>query len=471
VPGDKRGDDGNMQKITCRDILEATKGKLISGEADTEVLRVSTDSRKIIDGDLFIPLKGERFDGHDYIPAALEAGARAVLTHKDIGPVHSKCVIRVDNTSTALLDLAGWYRRKFDIPFVGITGSVGKTSTKDMVAGVLSRKFRVLKTEGNFNNEIGLPLTIFNLDSSHQAAVIEMGMSGFGEISRLTAVARPDIAIITNIGVSHIEKLGSRQNILKAKMEILEGLSEKGLVVLNGDDKLLYGLKDLLNFRTVFYGIDECCDYQAYNIHTAGEQGTSFEITVGTEDYKVHVPAPGVHNVYNALAAIAVGLELGLTMNEIIDGIASFAPGNMRMNIINRGDIKIIDDTYNASPQSMEAAITVLKDISAGNRRTVAVLGDMLEMGEWAYDAHYNVGKFAASKKIDYIITVGDNGRVIAKGALESGFDANCAFSFNNNAEVNRFLKDFVKSGDVILVKGSRGMKMEEIIRQLTGGA
>jgi len=458
-----------MLRMTCGEIIEATKGVLVSGSVDTEVLRVSTDSRKIAEGDLFIALEGQRFDGHDYVQAAFEAGASAVLIHRDLEAKPEGTVIKVENTLAALRDLAGCYREKFHIPFVGITGSVGKTSTKDMVACVLAQEYRVLKTEGNFNNEIGLPLTILNLESYHQAAVIEMGMSGFGEISRLTAITRPDIAIITNIGVSHIEKLGSRQNILKAKMEILEGLKEKGLVILNGDDKLLYGLKDLLKFRMVFYGTDENCDYQAYNIHTAGEAGTSFEITIGNEDYKVFVPAPGVHNVYNALAAIAAGLELGIPMNKIVAGIASFVPGNMRMNIINHGGLKIINDAYNASPQSMEAAISVLKDISMGNRRTVAVLGDMLEMGEWAYDAHYNVGRYAALKGIDYIFTVGSHGKAIAKGALESGFDADRLFSFDDNASLKSFLEGFVKNGDIVLVKGSRGMKMEEIIHRLTG--
>ncbi|MCX7921310.1 MAG: UDP-N-acetylmuramoyl-tripeptide--D-alanyl-D-alanine ligase [Clostridia bacterium] len=456
-----------MQKISCQEIVKATNGVLVSGSINAEFTGISIDSRKISSGDLFIPIVGERFDGHDFIQSSLELGAEAVLTHKTIEKIENKIVIKVDDTSKALRDIAEYYRTKFDIPFVGITGSVGKTSTKDMIASVLEQEFNVLKTQGNFNNEIGLPLTVFNLESSHEAAVIEMGMSGFGEISRLTSIVRPSIAVITNIGLSHIEKLGSRQNILKAKMEIFEGLRKDGLAVLNGDDKLLYGLKDLLKFRTVFYGMEEDVDYQAYNITPVGESGTYFEITIGSREYKVHVPVPGIHNVYNALAAIAAGIELKISMGKIVKGISQFSSGKMRQNIISHKGFKIINDAYNASPQSMEAAISVLKDI-AGNNRTIAVLGDMLEMGEWAYKAHIDVGKFAATKGIDYLITIGENGKNIAIGAQKAGVPEGNIHTFEDNNAANAFLKGLVKENDYILVKGSRGMRMEQIVESLT---
>jgi len=452
--------------LRCEEILKATGGELLSGDINAEISNVSTDSRKISPGDIFIPIEGERFDGHDFIKSAFELGATAAITHRDAEPVKDGVLIRVGNTLKALGDIAGYYRSKFNIPIVGITGSVGKTSTKDMVACVLGRRFKVLKTEGNFNNEIGLPLTVFNLDSSHEAAVVEMGMSGFGEISRLTSIARPDIVIITNIGVSHIEKLGSRQNILKAKMEILGGLSDRGLVVLNGDDKLLYGTRDYLSHRAVFFGMEEGMDYQAYNVKGAGENGTYFEIALGNKEYLVHVPAPGIHNVYNALAAFAVGVELNIPAEMIIEGIAEFIPGKMRMNIISQNGIKIINDTYNASPQSMEAAINVLKDIG-GNNRTIAILGDMLEMGEWAAQAHVDIGRYAVSKGIDYIITAGQSGKYIARGALNSGMPDEKIFSFDTNSEVKEFVSGFVRQGDIVLVKGSRGMKMEKIVDRL----
>ncbi|MCX8130128.1 MAG: UDP-N-acetylmuramoyl-tripeptide--D-alanyl-D-alanine ligase [Clostridia bacterium] len=456
-----------MQKITCSQILEATGGTLLSGNSGTEIDSISTDSRKIQNGTLFIPLVGERFDGHDYIAQSLESGAAAALTQKDMIPIGDKLIIKVDDTLKALGRIAAYYRGRFNIPFVGVTGSVGKTSTKDMVATVLGQSLNILKTEGNFNNEIGLPLTIFNLDTFHEAAVIEMGMSGFGEISRLTSIVKPHVAIITNIGISHIEKLGSRQNILKAKLEILEGLRENGLVILNGDDNLLFGVKDMLKQRTVLYGMEEGLEYQAYNIKTSGEHGTTFEITIGSKDYVIPVPVPGVHNVYNALAAIAAGVELKIPMEAIIRGISEFSPSKMRLNIVSHGDIKIINDTYNASPQSMEAAINVLKDV-AGSKRTIAVLGDMLEIGDWAFKAHIDVGKYAVSKGIDCIFTVGEEARNIAKGAIEAGADFSNVKTFDNNGDIVKFLKDFKRQNDVILIKGSRGMKMEQIVEKLT---
>lgn len=455
-----------MQPIKCEEIVRATGGILISGSLDVELTNITSDSRKVNEGDLFIPIKGERFDGHDFITGALNSGAAAVITHRDTDPREGKSIIRVRDTLKALGDIAGYYRSKFKIPVVAITGSVGKTSTKDMVSSVLSQKYNVLKTAGNYNNEIGLPLTLFNLDSFHEACVLEMGMSGFDEISRLSLMAKPDVAIITNIGISHIEKLGSRQNILKAKMEILEGLKPDGPVILNGDDNLLSGLKSLLNRRTVYYGIEEGVDYQAYNIQTAGENGTNFEITLGNREYRVHIPVPGIHNVYNSLAGIAAGFELGVSPDKIIRGLEEYVPEKMRLNIISHNNIKIINDTYNASPQSMEAAINVLQDIG-GNNRTVAVLGDMLEMGEWSFKAHMDVGRYAAVKGTDIIVAVGENGKNIARGAVDAGIDSSAVHCFNNNDEAYSFLKGLLTDGDTILVKGSRGMRMEKIVEKL----
>lgn len=452
-----------MQVLKCKEILKATGGKLEAGYENTAFSGVSTDSRKINKGDLFIPLSGLNFDGHDFIQKALDAGAAGVITHKDIPAVEGKAVILVKDTSAALRDIAGFYRRKFSVPFVGITGSVGKTSTKDMVACALGAGYKVLKTEGNLNNEIGVPLTVFSLDDTHEAAVVEMGMSGLGEISRLTAIVKPHIAIITNIGMSHIEKLGSRQNILKAKMEILEGVNRDGLVILNGDDTLLRGVRSFVHFRTKLFGIEDECDYQAYNIQTLGENGSNFEILVGEREYRVHVPAPGIHNIYNALAAIAAGLELNVSMQDIIAGISQFNPGKMRLNVFEKDGIKIIDDVYNASPQSMEAALGVMCDI-AGDSRKIAVLGDMLELGDWAGKAHYDVGKFAAVKGVHYIITVGQNAGQIALGASEGGCSKQNIASFNTNGEAINYINSFIAQGDIILVKGSRGMKMEEIV-------
>ncbi len=456
-----------MLTLKISEILKATGGQLIAGSTETVVEGISTDSRKIGKGCLFIPLIGEKFNGHDYIGKALEEGAEAILTQQDGTCAENKCFIRVGDTAKALRDIAAYYRRKFSIPVIGITGSVGKTSTKDMIACAVGSRLRVLKTEGNLNNEIGVPLTVFNLDNSHEAAVLEMGMSGAGEISRLTAIIKPDVAVITNIGMSHIEKLGSRQNILKAKLEILEALNPDGLVILNGDDALLAGMKDLLKFRTVFYGMDEGADYRACNINSHGESGTYFDITLGGREYNVHIPVPGVHNVYNALAAVAVGCELGIPMEDIIGGIAGFSSSKMRMDIISFNGMKIINDVYNASPNSMEAGLNVLSEIGRKNRKA-AVLGDMLELGEWAEKAHFDVGKYAASAGIEHIVAVGANARFIADGALSVGHPEDQVKYFQNNSEALEYLQKNLAQGDIVLVKGSRGMKMEEIVKGLT---
>lgn len=453
--------------LSIDEILKATEGKIISEHECTHVTAVSTDSRVAMPGGLFIPLTGERLDGHDYISKAFENGAVAALTQREAIPAVGKLLIQVRDTSAALRELAAYYRGKFNIPFVGITGSVGKTSTKDMVAGVLGRRFKVLSTEGNLNNEIGVPLTIFRLEEKHEAAVLEMGMSGFGEISRLTAIVRPAIAIITNVGMSHIEKLGSRNNILKAKLEILEGLGSNGLVVLNRDDNLLDGVKSLLNHRTVSYGLEEGADYRAGNINSSGEGGIDFELTVEGRSYDVHLPVPGVHNVNNALAAVAAGRELNVPMEDIIEGIVGYKPGKMRLDIISVNGLKIINDTYNASPQSMKAALDVLEEIGMTGCR-IAVLGDMLEMGDWAREAHAEVGRYAAGKRLSRLITVGPNAAYIGGGAIEAGFPEEAVSIFSSNKEAARFIEKIVQNGDTILIKGSRGMKMEELANRFT---
>jgi len=453
-------------KIKCAELIDVVKGELLTGSLDRNITGISTDSRKVNEGDLFVAIVGERFDGHQFISQAFKKGAIACLVEKNVTPASDKVVIKVKDTKKAMGDIAKRCREKVDVPIIAITGSVGKTSTKEMIASVLGVKYNVLKTRENFNNEIGLPLTLFELDSFHQIGILEMGARNFGDISYLTSICKPDIVIITNIGLSHIERFGSRQNILKAKLEILEGLKDGGVVILNGDDKLLYGLKGLLNYKTVFFGIEEENDYYAYNIRKAGENGTYFDIKLNQREYGLHVPVPGIHNVYCALAAIAAGVETGVPIESIIEGVHHYSPSDMRLNIITGKQIKVINDVYNASPQSMEAAIEVLKDIS-GNQRTVAILGDMFEMGDWSVDAHKDVGKFAAMKNIDYIITVGENARGIFLGALYKGIPEERVYSFEGNNEANEFLSDFVRADDILLVKGSRGMKMEEIVNHL----
>lgn len=455
-----------MVSFDCGELMEAVRGKLLWGRIENVFFGITTDSRKVAKDNLFIPLIGEKFDGHDYIEQCFDAGAAVCLTQNPVPERKDGSAILVSDTSKALRDIATWHRNKYNIPVVGITGSVGKTSTKDMVACVLAKRYEVLKTQGNFNNEIGLPLTLLNLEARHQAAVIEMGMSGFGEISRLTAAAQPQIAIITNIGVSHIEKLGSQQGILTAKLEILEGLKKGGLVVLNGDDPLLKALKGKLGFRTVFYGMEAGQDYCAQNYRSMGEKGTVFSMLLNGVKYEVTVPVPGIHNVYNTLAAIAVGIEMSIPMNTIVEGIAEFSPGKMRQNIISHNGIKVINDAYNASPQSMQAAISVLEELSL-KTRGIAVLGDMLEMGAAACEQHYSVGNFIKDKKISMLITVGNDSEKILQAVAASGKPDISLRHFKDNSNALEYIKSIVKKGDYILIKGSRGMKMEQIAEGL----
>lgn len=455
-----------MIHLSMDELLKATKGRLAGADQVKGITGISTDSRKVEPGNLFIPLTGENFDGHDYISGAFERGAAASLTQREKDDFPGKTVVRVDNTLSALQDIASWYRAGFDIPFIGITGSVGKTSTKEMVACALAERYNVLKNEGNLNNEIGVPLTIFRLEKEHEVSVVEMGMSGLGEIRALTEIVRPQVGIITNIGISHIEKLGSRPNILKAKLELLEGLQPDGLLILNGDDIMLSGVKNLLNVRTVSYGLAEGLDYQAYNVQSRGEKGTDFDVMVLGKEYTVHLPVPGVHNVHNALAAIAAGIELGIEMQVLLTGISRFNPGKMRQHIIKANGMIIINDAYNASPQSMKAALDVLSELEAVRR--IAVLGDMLELGEWSRQAHLDTGMEVARKNPDYILTVGSEAANIAAGAVEAGFAAERAFSFLNNTQAIEFLEKLLTKGDAMLVKGSRGMKMEEIVQAFT---
>jgi len=457
-----------MIGLKISEIMEVTQGKLQGGDSSVLVGDISTDSRKINPGSLFIALKGERFDGNDFLTEAFANGAVAVMTDREAADFPGRIVIKVEDTLKALHDLALYYRDRFDIPFVGITGSVGKTSTKDMVACALGARYNVLKNEGNLNNEIGVPLTIFRLEPGHEAAVIEMGMSGFGEIRALTRIVKPKVGIITNIGLSHIEKLGSRQDILRAKLELIEGLQPDGVLILNGDDVMLNGVKDLLEVRTVSYGLEEDVDYQAYNIRSKGEKGTDFNIKLDGNEYNVHVPAPGVHNVYNALAALAAGHELGVPADLLISGIAGYTPGSMRLNILKSNGLTVINDAYNASPQSVKAAIDVLNEIEA--KRRIAVLGDMLELGSWSTVAHKETGAYVAGSRTDMIITVGQAAAHIAEGAMEAGFPGSGIVVLANNGEAIRYLQDIIREGDAILVKGSRGMMMEEIVNSLISG-
>lgn len=459
-----------MEQMSCDEILKATggillSGKILSGGKNTVISGISTDSRRVKNGDLFVPIKGERFDGHDFIAGAFENGAAATLSSNKNIDIENHAVIIVEDTVKAFGKIAAYYRNKFSIPFIAITGSVGKTATKDMIACVLGQKYNVMKTAGNFNNEIGLPLTIMSLDKQHEAAVVEMGMSGPGEIAILSDIVRPDISVITNIGISHIEKLGSKENILKAKLEILEGMDEaRGLLILNSDDEMLRRNKPVSDIRTVFYGLDNKAELHAENISIKGNK-TEFDIKLGRETYRASIPVPGKFMVYNSLAAIAAALELKMDPISIIKGLSLYQTGSMRMNIEELSGYTIINDAYNASPDSVKAALQVLMTMEG--KRKIAVLGDMLELGKWAEEEHAAIGRFAYNSGVDILIGVGEKALSIADGAIKAGMHYAAVYAEKLNADTVEFLKGFIKNGDVILIKGSRGMKMEEISEDL----
>lgn len=453
-----------MLNMTIKEIENTVRGTLFNNdkEHNTIISGISIDSRTLSKGELYIPIKGENFDGHDFIEQAMKKGAIACLTEKEENIRDNTNIILVNDTLIALHDLALYYRNKFNIPFVAITGSSGKTTTKDMLASVLNQKFNILKTQGNFNNEIGLPLTIFQLDNYHEMAIIEMGMSNLGEIKRLVNMVFPDIAIITNIGLTHIENLGSQENIFNAKKEIFDTLKEDQLALLNGDDDYLSSIKDDI-FKVALVGIKgKKLNLKAKDIK---RKENSISFTIEDENKKIeefHLNLPGIHNIYNCLFAIYIGKYYGLNYKEIQAGLNQFKPSKMRMDIFETGKVKIINDVYNANPDSMKAALNALKD-SGKNRRKIAVLGDMLEMGKWAEEAHYEIGKTISELKIDILIGVGQNAQFYKNGAISNGLSKNNAISFMSNNDAIAYLDSIIRDGDVILIKGSRGMKMEEI--------
>ncbi len=451
-----------MENIRAGKIAEWIQGK-VSGNQDAEVDKISTDTRTLEFKSLFFAIRGEKFDGHQFIDNAFLNGAPVVVSEEEIIPPEGNAVIVVDDSVKALGRLAKKYIETLDIPVIGITGSVGKTATKEMIAQILSTEYHVHKTMGNFNNHIGLPLSVLQLDRTHTAAVFEMGMNSMDEIEYLSRIIRPDIGVITNIGVSHIERLGSRQNILRAKLEITKGMKENGKLVLNGDDELLSGLNGLLDMPVIYYGINEGVPLHAFGIETRGEAGVRFSVNLRNEDVEIILPVPGIHQVSNALAAIACGLELGISNENIKKGLASYSQEKMRLNIVEYNGVKVINDTYNAAPASIQAALSVLREV-AGEKRTIAVLGDIFELGDYAREAHRQVGRSVFYEHIHHLVAVGELAEDYYKGAIEAGMNENNMKHFISNKDAVVYLKQFIQPGDVVLFKGSRGMNLDIMI-------
>lgn len=449
-----------MKKLTVKDIAKAIGGTY---NKDAEINEVCIDSRLCKPGSLYIAIKGEKFDGHSFTASAFKNGAAAAIVHKDVDA--DGALIRVEDTHKALMSLAHWYRMNFQIPVVGLTGSVGKTTTKEMTWFVLSEKFNTLKTEGNLNNNIGLPRTLLRLDEENEAAVIEMGMSNRGEISELSQIAEPTIAIISNIGVSHMENLGSRENILKAKLEILDGLRNGCPIMLNGDDPYLAGAT-ISDHPVFYYGIDDrTCDYRAVNIEQK-DDSTEFDIVYDKDKVQhVVIPTIGKHNVYNALAAFGTGLQLGVIAEAAARGLAKYTPSGMRQRMKVVDGIKFIEDCYNASPDSQRAALKMLSDMKA--ERKIAVLGDMLELGTISEESHRNAGLLASKAKVDVFMTYGERSLASAEKARECGLRE--VYAFTDKKELADKLFDTLKAGDAVLFKASRGMALEDVINDLYG--
>ncbi len=455
-----------MVGMTLENIAKACNGKYLGEDAKKErlVSGVAIDSRRVGRDYLFVPIVGERVDGHDFISQVFEKGALCTLSEKELDI--DKPYILVENSEQALKDIAEYYRSCLNIKVIGITGSVGKTSTKEVIASVLAQKYKVLKTEGNYNNEIGLPLTIFRLREEDEIAVLEMGISEFGEMSRLAKIARPDICIITNIGYCHIESLGSRDGVLKAKTEIFEYMNSDGNIILNGEDDKLQTVSSVKGIKPIFIGDCPNSSAKATTVSPRGLKGTDCTIEIYSDgkvsSFNIHIPIPGKHMVNNALVAAKIGMLLGLSEDNIASGVSELTPVNGRINIIDAGAYTLIDDCYNANPISMKASIDVL---NMAETRKVAILGDMFELGENEVELHKEIGKYLADKPVDVLIAVGSLSRFIAREALTNR-DIEVHY-YNTLEEMLRNIYVIIKDNDTILIKASHSMKFNKIIDEI----
>lgn len=456
-----------MEYLTIKELILASEGQLVSKcNEETIVSNIVIDSRKAGKDSAFVAIVGENLDGHNFINLAINQGCKTIIKNKNNNvDIENKevNVIEVSDTEIALGDIAKFYKNKFKIPFIAVTGSVGKTTTRDMVYSTISAKYNSLKNVGNLNNQFGVPLTLFNLNKEHECAVIEMGMSGFNEIEYLANIVNPQIGIISNIGYSHVEHLGSRDGIFKAKMEIATNFDENSLLIVNGDDDCLKTLKtkDLV-YKLRTFGFDKDNDIYCES-YEMDEESINFVAIINGKKEEFFIPTVGKHNIYNAMAAILVGLNLNMTIEEIKDGLKNFQCTKNRLDIIKKDKLTIIDSVYNASIDSMSAALNILGRYE--NRR-VAILGDMFEMGEFAEFGHRQVGK-AALGNIDIMIAIGKDSEFIVKELKENNMNENNLYHFETKEEAIESLDNIIKDDDVILVKASRGMNLEKVVEYL----
>ncbi|EIF6155946.1 UDP-N-acetylmuramoyl-tripeptide--D-alanyl-D-alanine ligase [Clostridium perfringens] len=450
-----------MLELNLQEIVKATKGALLK-EADVkEIKAVSTDTRKIEEGTMFIALKGENFNGNNYVLDAFNKGAKIAIVDEvkcDLNELKEDvALIKVQNTGRALMDLAKFYREKLGLKVVGITGSAGKTSTKDLVAAVLSYKYKVFKTKGNFNNEIGLPLMILELDSTYDVAILEMGMRGLGQIKELAEIASPDLGIITNIGISHIEILKTRENILKAKMEIATFFDKNNTLVVCGNDDFLGALPEA-EYKIVKTGVGENFKIGAKNI-ALEELSSKFTVYDGEKEEEFSLDMPGEHNISNLMLGIAIAKELGVSFEEMKRGLKNIEATSMRLELIKKDGFSILNDCYNSSPVAVKSAIDVMKNIEG--KRRIAVLGTMRELGHKSEEAHEEIGKYAKENGIEKVLCFGNFSENI-----KEGYGEGCTV-YENKEELIKDLLNIICDGDIILVKASRSLKFEEITKAL----
>lgn len=460
-----------MRGISVGRIVEITRGILTRGDPSQRVTGVTVDSRSVAEGDLFCATRGEKVDGHDFVLDAFSKGAAASLVSREVDVPSNfspqKAVILVPDTVTALGDLARYYLSSLGASVIGVTGSVGKTSTKDMIYSVLAKRFRVGKNPGNLNSHIGLCLAAFKLDPGIEIAVLEMAMRAVGEIRYLASIARPTYGVLTDISQSHIGVVGSLEKIARGKAELIEALPVEGIAFLAGDNPLIRQVTEPVKCRKVFYGFGPDCDYRGEGITILGDEGSAFTLRYPGGEIRAKIPVPGKHQVKNALCAAAVGIELGMTPGEVSVGLETASLSGMRTAIAHAGPLTILDDSYNSSPVSCKAALDLLCELPG--ERKVAILGDMLELGEWGPEAHREVGRYAAGR-VDVLLTEGDLARYIAGGAVEVSSAVARATEVTwvpDRDSARRFLAGALKAGDVVLVKASRAMKFEEYVEFL----
>lgn len=450
-----------MQNITIGDILKMTGAKAgFEIDENARVCNISNDSRNIKEDTIYAAIVGERLDGHDFAKAALENGAIAAIVEKRV----TEKDILVKDTRRALKDIAMGYRSRFDIPFLAVTGSSGKTTTKDMLYFAVSESMKTLRNLGNLNSEIGLPMTVFNLDESHECAVLEMGMYVPGEIDYLAEIAKPHFAIITNVGVAHIQSAGSRENILKAKLEIANYMTQSDVLLINGDNDMLQTVDTAAMRPSVYrFGLEEHNDIRLISYETMGS-GMKIRADILGEITEYEIPTLGIHNIYNSLSVMGLCSLMGLDMKKSAEGIRKYQPSKYRMEIKSVSGKTLVEDFYNANPDSLRASIETFRQMQG--ERKVAVLADMLELGEISEKEHMNAG-IQASEIFDVIICIGSDAQYIGKGAIENGFDKNCVHFFSDNEKAVSEINSILRPGDAVLMKGSRGMKLEEVAESI----